>query len=604
VLDMYRETIEHPWSIPDDIKAQLDLSSGNDRGRLYRLAPPGFKSPQPSKLSTASTAELVSHLESPHSWYRETAQRLLFERQDKSAMEPLRSLLTNSKSPQARLHAMHLLAALDALDDDDIQRGLRDSEAAVRTHSVQFAEPAIRQVRSRQAVNGRILKTLATADAAVALAADDDPSVRFQVTLSVGEAIPEISLSALHRITSRDANDPWMRTAVLSSALPVADKLALSLLDNGQTGATSRASTILLRRELAALVGAEGKPDLLLSALSIINQNDVVFACLSGLGQGLARRREKLGDRIAKLPADTREPIERKVAQAAAQVSDQQANIIARLAAIQLLGYLGWDDVQPTLVACLIPAESREIQQAAVRTLGSFNEPAVAAEFLSRWKQLTPPLRDEAVTVLLSRPIWHEPLIAALEKGDVPISQVSIPQRSRLVAIRDEKLAARAKKVLASVTIGPRKQVIDRYQESLALKGDAARGQIVYRRECMNCHKLRGEGHDVGPSLETIQHRSPQEILIHVLDPNREVSPNFLDYTVRLTDGRVLTGLIAAETDAGLTLRRAQNQEDTVLRSEIDDITSSGKSLMPEGVEQKITPQDLADLITYLRQSN
>jgi putative heme-binding domain-containing protein len=263
---------------------------------------------------------------------------------------------------------------------------------------------------------------------------------------------------------------------------------------------------------------------------------------------------------------------------------------------------LKWSDVNYTLVNRLAPTEPREIQQAALRILGSFNEPTVASEVLARWKQLTPPLRDEAVTVLLSRPIWHEPLITALEKGDIPISQVSIPQRTRLAALRDEKLAERAKKVLASVALGPRKETIDRYQESLALKGDAARGQTIYRRECANCHKLRGEGHEVGPSLETVQHRSPQEILIHVLDPNREVSPNFLDYTVRLNDGRVLSGLIAAETDSGLTLRRAQNQEDAILRSEIDDITSSGKSLMPEGVEQKITVPEMADLIAYLRQ--
>ena len=102
---------------------------------------------------------------------------------------------------------------------------------------------------------------------------------------------------------------------------------------------------------------------------------------------------------------------------------------------------------------------------------------------------------------------------------------------------------------------------------------------------------------------ETVKHRSPQEILIHVLDPNREVSPNFLEYVLRLTDGRVLTGLIASETDSGLTLRRAQNQEDNILRSEIDDIASSGKSLMPEGVEQKINPQEMADLIAYLKQN-
>jgi putative heme-binding domain-containing protein len=305
---------------------------------------------------------------------------------------------------------------------------------------------------------------------------------------------------------------------------------------------------------------------------------------------------------LNRLPPENKDRVNWYIVKAAQTASNQQASTADRVQALNLLAFLSWTDVNSPLLTCLAPTQAREVQQAALRVLGSFNEPAVAGELVSRWKQLTPPLREEAVTVLLSRPIWHEPLIAALEKGIIPISQVSIPQRTRLAAIRDEKLAERAKKVLASFALGPRKEVIDRYQESLALKGDASRGLVVYRRECLNCHKLRGEGHDVGPSLETVQHRSPQEILIHVLDPSREVSPQFLDYAVRLNDGRVLTGLIAAETDAGLTLRRAQNQEDNILRSEIDDITSSGKSLMPEGLEQKITPQEMADLIAYLRQ--
>jgi putative heme-binding domain-containing protein len=236
-----------------------------------------------------------------------------------------------------------------------------------------------------------------------------------------------------------------------------------------------------------------------------------------------------------------------------------------------------------------------------LRVLGTFQEQQVASELANRWKRLTPPLRDETVGILLSRPIWQEALVAALEKGDIAPAQVSIPHRGRLAALSDPKLAERAKKALGSVALGPRKEVVERYRAALALQGDSERGAAVYRRDCANCHKLGEAGHDVGPSLATIQHRSPEEILIHVLDPNREVSPDFLDYTVRLTDGRVLTGLIAAETDAGLTLRRAEKHEDAILRSEIDELTSSGKSLMPEGLEQKISPQEMADLLALLR---
>ncbi|MBW8883548.1 MAG: c-type cytochrome [Planctomycetia bacterium] len=323
---------------------------------------------------------------------------------------------------------------------------------------------------------------------------------------------------------------------------------------------------------------------------------------LTGLGDGLSRRKRRIDDYIQRLATPQRTLLDTLINHIADAVT-KSSIVEERVAAIEFRGRITLAQNVASLANCLSPTEPREVQQAAMRVLGSFNEPTIATELLSRWKRLTPPLRDEAVTILLSRPIWHEPLIAALETGDIPISQVSIPQRSRLAAIKDEKLAERAKKILANFAVGPRQEVIDRYQDSRSLKGDSTRGQIVYRRECMNCHKLRGEGSDVGPSLETVQHRSPQEILIHVLDPNREVSPNYLEYVVRLADGRVLTGLIAAETDAGLTLRRAQNQEDNILRSEIEEIASSGKSLMPEGMEQKITPQDMADLIAYLRKN-
>jgi putative membrane-bound dehydrogenase-like protein len=594
VLDMYRENIEHPWSIPDDIKAQLDLSSGKDLGRLYRLAPPGFATSKPPKLSTATSAELVAHLESPHSWYRETAQRLLFERQDKSVIEPLRRTVRKGVSPQARLHSLYLLAALEVLIEDDLVTALQFSHPAVRSHAIFLAEP-------------RLETSTNLATAVAPLAREDDKTIRYQMALSIARAPPPIAVQALVSVALRDAEDPFARAAIVSSSAAIADQVVQRLMAGSQSGVQHSPGMAAIIRDLTITIGVAGNQQAIQDLFSLIARCDqqlFSFAALSGLGQGLARRREKLDDRLAKSPEATKVRIEKLLTEAThLDTSPNYPSTAVRLESIQLLAYLSWPAARPPLTACLGPMLPGHMRQAALRVLGSFNEASVAGELLSRWKQLTPPLRDEVVTVLLSRPIWHEPLITALEKGDIPISQVSIPHRSRLAALRDEKLAERAKKVLASVTLGPRKETIDRYQESFNLKGDAARGQLVYRRECMNCHKLRGDGHDVGPSLETVQHRSPQEILIHVLDPNREVSPNFLDYTVRLRDGRVLTGLIATETDHTLTLHRAQNQKDNILREDIDDITSSGKSLMPEGVEQKITVPEMADLISYLRQS-
>ena len=592
VIDMYRETIEHPWSIPDDIKAKLDLTSGKERGRIYRLSPPNFHIPKQPKLSAASTAELVAHLESPHSWFHETAQRLLFERQDQSAAGALRDLMRQSRSPQARLHALHLVDSLVGLTKDELLAAMADEQPDIRRHALALAESQFEQ-------------HFALVEMAMKLTNDPDPAVRMQVALAMGQ-IKSQPTNVLTYLGVRYQQDPWMRAAIASSAVSHAPAAVAGLLDFADRSEIT-SGYCELTRSLASIAAAGGNGTAAGQILSDVarlqgNQRAAIrYAALAGLGEGLSRRRERLSDKIAELDAPARDRLRQLMREAGELAITETRPPADRVAAMEIMRWTDWSEAQRVLLLALQPAVPREVQLAALRVLATFNEPQVAAECIARWKRFTPPLREESVNVLLSRPLWHEALIAALENGDIPPAQLSIPQRSRLGLLKDEQLAARAKKVLAAVAIGPRKEVLDKYQAAISPQADAIRGSIVYRRECINCHKLGQEGHEVGPNLATIQHRSPQEILIHVLDPNREVSPNFLDYSVRLTDGRVLTGLIAAETDAGLTLRRAESREDTILRSEIDEITSSGKSLMPEGLEQKISQQEMADLIGFLR---
>jgi putative heme-binding domain-containing protein len=131
--------------------------------------------------------------------------------------------------------------------------------------------------------------------------------------------------------------------------------------------------------------------------------------------------------------------------------------------------------------------------------------------------------------------------------------------------------------------------------------GDAARGKQVFTKICAACHRVGGEGHEIGPNLAAMKARGPEAILVNVLDPNREVNPQYLSYLVRLLDGRTMTGMIAAETATGVTLRRAENLSDTVLRIDIDELKSTGQSLMPEGMERQIDQQQMADLLAYLQ---
>lgn len=587
VLDMYREVIEHPWSIPDDIKAKLNLQSGNDRGRIWRLAPPGYKVPAPPRLSKATTAELVSYLENANGWWRETAQRLLLERQDKSAVDPLRKLHRGSKSAQSRLHALYTLHGLDAVNVCDLLSALVDEQAEVRRHGVLLSEP---QLEKSTILRQRVIE----------MANDEAAVVRFQVAFTLGQLPADRDAAAsLANIAARDCGNPWMRAAVLSSVQPEsADEVIAQVA--AQSRPEDRVGALELVRELAAFqASGERKPPdgASLAHISGAARRDFIYAYLAGLGRGLALQKQSL----ANLPTDGSAKMLRDELESVMEAAlDDSRPATERAAAIELTAFLSSEQAADALAAALSPAQPAAVQTAAMKVAAQRSEPYIPELIVARYRQLTPPLRDQAVTILLSRPAWLKRLVAALESDAIPPGQVSIPHRGRILASKDADLAKRAQEVLGPLAVSARGPVIEKYREALRRTADADRGALIYKRECAACHKLDNQGHDVGPNLSTIRHRSAEEILIHVLDPNREVSPDFLEYLVRMNDGRTLTGLIAGESDAGLTLRRAEGQQETILRREIEEIASSGKSLMPEGVEQKVTVEEMGDLVAYL----
>jgi putative heme-binding domain-containing protein len=138
------------------------------------------------------------------------------------------------------------------------------------------------------------------------------------------------------------------------------------------------------------------------------------------------------------------------------------------------------------------------------------------------------------------------------------------------------------------------------YQSALTLTGDPGRGEQAFRKHCSQCHRMRGIGHEVGPNLETLRNRGAASIVTNVLDPNREVNPAWRDYLVVTDEGVIHNGVIIAESGNAITLRRAEAKETTLLRTEIDTIKDTGRSLMPEGLEKDITPQTLADIVTWI----
>ncbi len=358
ICDMYRECIEHPYSIPDSIKKHLDLTSGKDRGRIWRVAREGARGWTKPRLRT--TDEIVAALASPEAWWRQTAGRLLYARQDKGAVPALEKLLGHAR-PETRV------AALWALEGLGLRRGealLADPVAAVREHAAR----------------------LAPVEALFDLA-DPDPRVRLEIAWRMTETADPRRAAVLERLKA-DA-DPWLRAAV-----------------------------------------------------------------------------------------------------------------------------------------------------------------AIAA--------------GEKTVEAVRKPAAPPPPPAAPVEPD-------------------------------------RRKVIERFRPALEKQGDPARGREVARKLCLQCHKSRGEGQDVGPDFATVKDRSPEDLLTNLLDPNREVNPQYLSTRILTKDGSVLDGIVAAETATSVTLKRAQGEVDTVLKLRIEKMVTSKLSIMPEGAEKDLDLQAVADLIAFMK---
>jgi putative heme-binding domain-containing protein len=281
-------------------------------------------------------------------------------------------------------------------------------------------------------------------------------------------------------------------------------------------------------------------------------------------------------------------------------LANSSSSVRQRSQAIEMLAHGSFRNVQETLVSMLDTKQAPSVQLAAVHTLSGFGAAEVPVALIDAWRSLSPTVRHEVVESLLSRTEWINTLINAVEENRISPGDIDPVRKALLVKHKNPKIRTRAAKLFSTNALSPRKSVIDQYRTALTLAGRADRGKQIFEKNCMTCHKVAGRGQDVGPNLAVIQNRTREGLMIQILDPNREVLANYTQYVVVLDDGRVVSGLIASESPSSITLKRAENVQETILRQNIEEIIGSGKSLMPEGLEQKIDKQQMSDLLSYL----
>jgi putative heme-binding domain-containing protein len=248
--------------------------------------------------------------------------------------------------------------------------------------------------------------------------------------------------------------------------------------------------------------------------------------------------------------------------------------------------------------------EPLDLQLAAVRALASSDESAIVGVLLKEWDAHSPRVQAAIAEALCSRTRWLPLLLDAIEQKRVDASSVPSRQQALLLENADAAIRSRAKRLLsASMSNDDRKKIIELYQSSLRLKPDLKRGKEVFEQQCLKCHQLQGAGFAVGPDLAAVQNRPDESLLIDILDPSSTITVGYKTYQVITTNGKVYNGTLAEETATSITLRREKGEQDVILRKDIDTMVALRKSLMPDGLEKEISPQDMANLIGYLREA-
>jgi putative heme-binding domain-containing protein len=593
-------------------------------GRLYRVRYGDTYRPAGHfDLSRESDEQLVQRLHSPNIYFRSTAQRLLVERNSLTSRCLLRQLVHDGTAPRsARMHALWALVGGGCLEPEFHLQLLGHSDPGFRAWGVRAAgefhhvAPAVRA-------------------AVVGLAQDPAPDVRLQVAIAARKIDGVDPLPQLLQVARCSAKDPLIPAIVWQNLLPLLDARG---------------------REFLALVestGADGLGPILARAVAYLmtcprqdaGQMVRLFEALTARGtvddELTTQLLVSLADKIqtGEMTARRLAALEGWARSLAQKVLHDRPNHPARVEAVLLAATLkdadGIEqarrlfcstqqpaDVRLKALAALVAARDEEVLECVARALADARPEAlvfggqvlaalrrsadrrVADVVLARYSLLPAALQAQAVDLLIQRPEWSRQLLRAVEKHRIPARALSANQVRQLLAGGGSKAAAHIQALWGAVRQerDPRReQVVARMRDFLHTHpGSPAAGRKVFRKLCAQCHKIYGEGTEVGPDLTSAGRSSYDQMLAKVFDPNQYIKAGYKVVTATTTSGRTVSGLVVEDNASRLVLKTQGGHVEVIPRAEVDLAVPSKVSLMPEGVEDLLTRTELADLFAFL----
>ena len=645
ILDWYNFIVQHNPT-PQGFKTGKGNAYESDLrdkkyGRVYRLVYDGKDgmpgADKPPKLDASKPETLIAALTHPNRLWRRHAQRLLVERGQADVTGALIKLVADPSVDETgnnagAIHALWTLKGIGALD-----KASGEAFKAVVT-ALKHKAPGVRR-------NAALVLPPSAESAAAVIAADllsdEDKQVQLGALMALADQPSDATvgkaLAAASR-TSDFAADRYLQEGLICAAAMHADNFLAALLvaqvggdskpKNEMTDAQANSVRVIAEHLARSEMSSEAL-EKLLASFSASNPK-ALEALLSGLAAGWpknstvklsAASEATLEKLIGELPPQSRGPLVRlaatwgseKLKKYAAEIAssmietigDNSVSVKNRVAAANDLVNLdpASEETIGKLIESISPQMPPAVASGIVRALADSTAGNVASTLIEAWPSMTPTLRGDVISVLMKRPKTTTEMLAAIKEGTIAVADLSLDQRQSLRSHPNREVRDAAEKLLAAsggLVSADRQKVLDTYMPTTHATGDAKIGKALFTKNCANCHKHSGEGNEIGPDLTGMAVHPKEELLVHILDPNRSVEGNFRRYTVLTADGQVLSGMLAAESQSAVELIDAEAKRHAIARDDIERITSTNKSLMPEGFEQQLKPDDMTNLLEFL----
>ncbi|QDV45032.1 Neutral ceramidase precursor [Stieleria neptunia] len=586
VVDMYREVIEHPEWIPDAWQERLDLRSGEQLGRIYRVKPVDEQAAPIPVLGDQSSDALLQWLRSPIGPLRDQAQRLLLHRDAETVRPALKSMAKDDPSHFARLHALSILAASGALDDDTLAGALTDSDPGVLLVAARLCED---RVANSDLVLNRLIE----------LAGHPDTPVALQTALALGESESDAAGIALAKIATRSDLDQWLGDAVASSAAPHAIPIADAILQQAtdHPGQFTEHRVQLLRRVLATAKQQDAPIEEL--AASRLGASELDFETQLRLAECFAGA---IGNHVLR-------PLQQQAERVAVDAAQPEASRCRAVSLISLNLDAGAARTE-FLISLLNPETPASVQCESITGLASQNDNEILNAVIDRWPTFSIAVRDHLISQMLARRQSTEVLLQALQAEQIRANELSLATREHLLKSGSQSMRVMAGRILRSGGSKQRGEIVRDYLAKFSTRSetsdDAAKnelelGRTLFEKHCGVCHSPDPSGVAIGASLQNLTNRSDTALVEAILDPNRAVEPKYQNYVIQTDEGRTLAGVIESEVGDSLTIAHADGKRTTIGRDQIERIKSTGTSLMPEGFETTLDVEALQAIVRYLQ---